>query len=92
MNDPTIICPTCKTEIKLTESLAAPLLESTRRQYEKQIAENNAEVGKREAAIKAQEAALAKAAEALAMSKSPQGSRPNAPRLPPRRRKKREFY
>ena len=26
MTEPTIICPNCKTEIKLTESLAAPLI------------------------------------------------------------------
>ena len=26
MTEPTIICPHCKTEIKLTESLAAPLI------------------------------------------------------------------
>lgn len=30
MTEPTITCPSCKTEIKLTESLAAPLIESTR--------------------------------------------------------------
>lgn len=30
MTEPTIVCPNCKTEIKLTESLAAPLIESTR--------------------------------------------------------------
>lgn len=30
MTKPTIICPNCKTEIKLTESLAAPLIEATR--------------------------------------------------------------
>jgi len=34
MTEPTIICPNCKTEIKLTESLAAPLIESTRKQFE----------------------------------------------------------
>jgi len=28
MTEPTITCPNCKTEIKLTESLAAPLIES----------------------------------------------------------------
>ena len=28
MTDTTIICPNCKTEIKLTESLAVPLLEA----------------------------------------------------------------
>jgi len=37
MTAPTIICPNCKTEIKLTESLAAPLVESTRKQYEQGI-------------------------------------------------------
>ena len=29
MTEPTITCPKCKTEIKLTESLAAPLIEAT---------------------------------------------------------------
>ncbi len=51
MNDPTITCPNCKAEIKLTESLAAPLIESTRRQYEKRISDKESEVAKREAAI-----------------------------------------
>jgi hypothetical protein len=32
MNEPTITCPNCKTEIKLTESLAAPLLQRMREQ------------------------------------------------------------
>jgi len=32
--EPTIICPKCRTEIKLTESLAAPLVESIRLDYE----------------------------------------------------------
>ena len=38
MNEPTIICPNCKTEIKLNESLAAPLIEATKRDYEQRIA------------------------------------------------------
>lgn len=37
MSEPTIICPNCKTEIKLTESLAAPLIESTRHDYEERV-------------------------------------------------------
>ncbi len=37
MTEPTITCPNCKTEIKLTESLAAPLIESTRRDYERRL-------------------------------------------------------
>lgn len=61
MSDPTIQCPNCRTEIKLTESLAAPLLESTRRQYEQQIADKDAEVSKRESAVREQQAAIVKA-------------------------------
>lgn len=37
MSDPIIACPNCKTEIKLTESLAAPLVEATRREYEQKL-------------------------------------------------------
>ncbi len=61
MNEPTIICPTCKSEIKLTESLAAPIVEATRRQYEQRIAQKEAEVSKREEALREQRAALEKA-------------------------------
>ncbi len=38
MAEPTVVCPNCKTEIKLTESLAAPLLEATRFDFEQTIA------------------------------------------------------
>lgn len=65
MNEPVITCPNCKTEIKLTESLAAPLIESTRRQYEQQIAQKDTEIRKREAAVKDQQAAVAKAQESI---------------------------
>lgn len=65
MIDPTITCPNCKTQIKLTESLAAPLIESTRLQYEKRIADNDDEMRKREAAVKDEQAKLAKAKELL---------------------------
>lgn len=34
MTDPTIICPNCKTEIRLTESLAEPMLTATRKQFD----------------------------------------------------------
>jgi hypothetical protein len=65
MNEPTITCPNCKSEIKLTESLAAPLIEATRLQFEHKIAEKEAEVAKREAAISDQKAAIEKAREAI---------------------------
>jgi len=63
MNEPVIVCPNCKTEIKLTESLAAPLIESTRREYEQKFTQKEADVAKREGAVKEQQAALAKAQE-----------------------------
>nr|WP_281720563.1 DUF2130 domain-containing protein [Nitrosomonas nitrosa] len=65
MSEPTIICPNCKTEIKLTESLAAPLLESTRRDYEKRLAQKDADVAKREAGLREREEAIAKEKEQL---------------------------
>jgi hypothetical protein len=61
MNEPVIQCPACHTEIKLTESLAAPLIEQTRRQFEQALAMKDAEVAKREAALKAKEGELAAA-------------------------------
>ena len=65
MNEPIIVCPSCKTEIKLTESLAAPLIEATRRQYEQKLTQNESDISKREAAIKQQQEALAKAQETV---------------------------
>ncbi len=47
MTEPTITCPSCKTEIRLTESLAAPLIEATRRQFAAQLARKDAEVATR---------------------------------------------
>ncbi len=52
MNEPTITCPNCKTEIKLTESLAAPLVESTRRQFEERLKKQEQEISAREATVK----------------------------------------
>ncbi|MCA9280877.1 MAG: DUF2130 domain-containing protein [Phycisphaerales bacterium] len=65
MADPTIICPECKSEIRLTESLAAPLIESTRKQYEEQIARKNEEIARREADVSARMKAVAKAQESI---------------------------
>jgi hypothetical protein len=59
MTDPTLTCPSCRTEIKLTESLAAPLIADTRKRYETQLAQKEAEVAAREAAIRAQREELA---------------------------------
>jgi len=48
MAEPTVFCPQCKSEIKLTESLAAPLLESVRRDYEQRLSRKDNEISKRE--------------------------------------------
>ncbi len=59
MAEPTIICPNCKTEIKLTESLAAPLIESTRKKFEQQLAQKDSDIVQREQAIRKKEKQLA---------------------------------
>ncbi len=63
--EPTIICPKCGTKIKLTESLAAPLVESIRRDYEKRLTQKDADMAKRETALREREADIAKARETL---------------------------
>ncbi len=65
MIDPTITCPNCKTEIKFTESLAAPLIEATRKRLEEQTAAKDAEVARREESVREERLALAKARETL---------------------------
>jgi len=63
--EPTITCPNCRTEIRLTESLAAPLIEATRREFEQRIAQKDRDIAKREQAMKDREAALAREKEAV---------------------------
>jgi hypothetical protein len=65
MTEPTITCPNCKTEIKLTESLAAPLIESTRRDYEKRLALKDTDIAKKEESLREREEAVAKAKQAI---------------------------
>lgn len=65
MTEPTITCPNCGTEIQLTESLAAPLIKATRKQFEEKIAEKEADVAKREGQIRAQQKSLENAQKAI---------------------------
>ena len=58
MTEPTIICPNCKTEIKLTESLAAPLIAATRHQFEQQLAQKDSDIAKREQLMRDKEKQL----------------------------------
>lgn len=61
MTEPTITCPNCKTEIKLTESLAAPLIAATRQQFEQQLAQKDRDIAARERAMRDKEKQLADA-------------------------------
>ena len=65
MSDPTISCPKCGTEIKLNESLAGPLIEATKREFEAKLAERDAAIDKREAEVARQQAEIANARQKL---------------------------
>ncbi len=56
MTEPTIICPKCGNEIRLTESLAAPLIAATRQQFLQRLSEKDAELA---AQLKVERARLA---------------------------------
>jgi hypothetical protein len=58
MTEPTITCPNCHTEIKLTESLAAPLIAATRQQFEQQLAQKDSDIAQREQAMREKEKQL----------------------------------
>lgn len=59
--EPTIVCPHCRQEIRLTESLAAPLIESARKDYERRLSEKDVEVARRESGLREREETLSKA-------------------------------
>ena len=65
MSEPTITCPNCKQEIKLTESLAAPLVEATRHRFEQLLAEKDMDVVRRENEIDVAKEKLANAKKSL---------------------------
>ncbi len=56
--EPTITCPKCHSAIKLTDSLAAPLVESARREFEQKLTQQNAQILAREKAIADRQAQL----------------------------------
>jgi hypothetical protein len=56
--EPSIVCPNCRTEIKLTETLAAPLIEAAKRDSEAKLRQKEAEIAKREAAVRSKQEAM----------------------------------
>jgi len=65
MTEPTITCPKCSSEIKLTESLAAPLVEQAKKQFQSQLAAREAEFVKRTQELRAQQDEIATARERI---------------------------
>ena len=65
MTEPIIICPKCKTEIKLTESLAGPLIETIRSEYDQCLAQKDAEIIKRETSLCEREKEITKEKESI---------------------------
>jgi hypothetical protein len=86
MAEPTVVCPQCKTEIKLTESLAAPLLESIRRDYEQRLTQKDRH-GRREKALHEREASCKRKEKWTTGAEAAPGASPNCrwrPRAKPR--------
>lgn len=62
---PVLTCPNCNCEIRLTDSLAAPLIAETRQQFQEQLARKDAEIADKLEALRRDEAKLALATDAL---------------------------
>jgi hypothetical protein len=64
-HEPLLNCPKCNYEIRLTESLAAPLLAETRQRFQEQLASKDAEVARKSEELSQQREQLAKDRETL---------------------------
>jgi len=65
MTELMITCPKCKAEIKLTESLAAPFIESIRRDYEQRLTQKDVDIAKRETSLSEREEVVSKAQQTI---------------------------
>lgn len=65
VHEPTLNCPNCNHEIKLTESLAAPLIEETRRRFQEQLASKDAEVARKTESLQQEREQVEKTREQL---------------------------
>ncbi len=65
MSEPQIVCPNCSHEIKLTESLAAPLIEATRKKFQEQLSAKDADISKKEESLRVQQEQLARDRESI---------------------------
>ncbi len=65
MDEPAIKCPSCGTSIKLTESLAGPLIESTKREFEERLKAKDEVLSEKMAALKKEQAEVVTARKEL---------------------------
>ena len=65
MNEPSITCPQCKSEVKLTESLAAPLVKQTEERYRRMLEEQQKKVDGERDKLRAEAETLQKAKDDL---------------------------
>jgi hypothetical protein len=54
MADQIITCPNCKTEIKLNEQLAGPLIKAIKKEYERKLQQKDSEITEREEEVRRQ--------------------------------------
>ena len=62
-HEPILQCPNCNHEIRLTESLAAPLLAETRQRFQEQLASKDAEMARKIETLRLEREQLAEARE-----------------------------
>ena len=63
VHEPHIVCPKCSHQIPLTESIAAPLLEAERKDFQQKLAVREAEFTRKADDLRRQQHELAKARE-----------------------------
>ena len=51
MTGQSVTCPSCRTAFKLDESLAAPLIAATRKEFEQKLAAKDTQIAQREATL-----------------------------------------
>src|SRR6185312_10602437 len=61
VHEPHIVCPKCSHQIPLTESIAAPLLEAERREFQEKLAAREGEFARKADDLRRQQDELAKA-------------------------------
>jgi hypothetical protein len=65
MSEPSITCPNCKSDIKLTESLAAPLVKQTEARYQRMLEDQQKKVDSEREGLRAEAERLKKSKEDL---------------------------